>query len=484
MIFECFISLLRRLLLTAFNFSFMKYDDYISQDNRGKKSRISMPLSKLRIIVEEINKIPLNLGNAATKMTRIYSQSEDWIQKYYPLLKQCGIECSYTPSILEEDCDATGAVTMDQLDEAVSDADAELSIDLEEVLNLKGVVKTTQSWIDKASVFSSKKDTTNSTTGKKKKGSNSSDDKHSMEEMSVLIEEAATLPVDISNELNLLKIEQSKVVAWRLEMQRTVKEITASFGSYSRERARLCSVNFSQSSASNAPQPPNNDSAVKPDETAVSSNDMRQNVTRQQSKSRSNSFATDDTGRSGAATPSAEVLEQNAFPLVTNFLRSAKTMKVITPETLLSEELASAMSWLSKSFKFLSSHSEAYDRKNSSALDKLVKSGQTLLKFKTSVKEIPEDSTLVDDLRECWASIVNDDLDKLVDLKDKRSKFFDWCEKADEIISDADTKIPIETLKKLDEESTLFPSSKSAFQSAFLSLNCLTHLSHRCPCSI
>jgi hypothetical protein len=118
------------------------------------------------------------------------------------------------------------------------------------------------------------------------------------------------------------------------------------------------------------------------------------------------------------------------------------------------------MSWLAKSFKFLSSNTEAYDRKNSSALDKLIKSGQSLLKFKSSVQEIPEDSTLVDNLRECWASIVSDDLDKLVELKDKRSKFFDWCEKTDEIFSDVDTKIPIETLQKLDDESLAFPSSK------------------------
>jgi hypothetical protein len=415
-----------------------------------------MPLSKLHTIVKEVDKIPLNLGNPATKIVKIFSQSEDWVRKYYHLLKWCAIECSFIPLALEEDSDDTKAVTIDQLDDAISDADAELSIDLDEVIKLKEVARTAQTWIDNASVFYSKKDSTTSNTfAKKNKASNNTDDKHSMDEIEALIDEASTVKVDISRELNLLKIEQSTVATWRLEMQRNVKEIISSFDDFSKERAGLCSGNHHNSDAADTFTPP------IPDSTVVTGSNMRQNVTRQQSKSRSNSFATDDTGRSGAATPlPTEVPEQNNFPLVTNFLRSTKAFKITTPESLLSEELAGAMSWLAKSFKFLSSNTEAYDRKNSSALDKLIKSGQSLLKFKSSVQEIPEDSTLVDNLRECWASIVSDDLDKLVELKDKRSKFFDWCEKTDEIFSDVDTKIPIETLQKLDDESLAFPSSK------------------------
>lgn len=427
-----------------------------------------MPLSKLQDIVVEANNIPLNLGNPATKMVRIFSQSQEWIQKYYPLLRQCGIECSYTPSGMEGDFEATGTVTIDQLNKAVSDADAELSIDLEEVLNLKGLVRTTQTWIDRAHLFSSNEDDSINSIGKKKKDSN----RHSMEEMSVLIDEAATLPVDISSELHVLKIEQSKITAWRLEMQQVVKEIITSFGSYSQQRANLCSGHLNRNG--NSTTQTNTVSSAESDEPVVSTSNMRQNVTRQQSKSRSNSFTNDDTTRSGAATPSAEVLEHITFPLVSNFIGTAKTMKVLTPESLLSEELAGAMTWLSKSFKFLSSRSEAYDRKNSSVLDKLIKSGQSLLKFRGSVQEIPEDPTLVDGLRECWATVVSDDLDKLVDLKERRSQFFDWCEKADEIISDNDTKIPIDTLKKLDEESASFPSSK-CFLIALISFDATTN---------
>lgn len=413
-----------------------------------------MPLSKLQTIVEDVNKIPLNLGNPATKMIRIFSQAEEWMEKYYPLLKQCGVECSYVPSNVDEDSEETVSVKIDRLHEAVSDADAELSFDLDEVIRLKEIVQTAQTWIDKALAFSSKKESSSSS--KKKRPSNNDDETYSLEDMAALVNEASSLPVDISEELNLLIIEQSKVVAWRLQMQRAIKEIISSFGNYSLERASLFS------GITERPEVPNSttDSGAQADQQHDASV-MRQNVTRQQSKSRSNSVATDDTGRSGAATPlTAELLERNTFPLVTTFLRSAKSMKILTPESYLSDELSGAMSWLSKSFRFLSSRSEAYDRKNSSALDKLIKSGQSLLKFKSSVKAIPEDPSLVESLRECWAAVVSDDLDKLVDLKDKRCKFFDWCEKADEIISDADTKIPIETLQKLDEESVSFPSSK------------------------
>ena len=434
-------------------FSSLQYDNYISQDNRGKKSRLSMPLSKLQAIVEEANRIPLNIGNPATKMMRIFSQAEEWMEKYYPLLKMCGIECSYVPSSTDDDdTEMASTIKIDQLHEAVSEADSELSIDLEEVVRLKAVVQKTQTWIDKSSVFTSKNNPA-MLTGKKKQA----DVQQSMEEMTTLIEEASALEVDVSDELNLLKIEQSTVVAWRLQIQRAIKEIISSFGVYSQERISLYSGNVETNVAHGTLLP----DAAKPDQSGVLSATMRQNVTRQQSRSRSNSFAIDDTICSGSATPlSSEVLEQNAFPLVTQLLRSSKSMKILTPESLLSDELGGAMSWLSKSFKFLSSHSEAYDRKNSSALDKLIRSGQTLLKFKGSIKEIPEDPSLVDKLRECWASVVNDDLDKLVDLKDKRIKFFDWCEKADEIISDADTRIQIDILKRLDQESASFPSSE------------------------
>lgn len=415
-----------------------------------------MPLSKLQTIVEEVNKIPMNVGNSATKMIRLFAQAEEWMEKYYHLLKLCGIECSYIPSSVDRDLDLTETAKIDQLQEAVSEADSELSVDLEEVIKLKEIARTTQSWIDRAAVFYSETPTS-ATSVKKKRSANNSDDRLTMEEMESLITEASALKVDVSKELSLLKIEQSKVQAWRLHMQQAIKEIISSFGKYSQERSSLCSGDFGKNCASDAIS-----QSGKPDQPeAVPSNTMRQNVTRQQSRSRSNSIATDDNGKSGTATPlPTGVVEQNAFPLVTTFLKSTKSMKILTPESLLSDELGDSMSWLTKSFKYLSSRIEAYDRKNSSALDKLIKSGQSLLKFRSSVKEIPEDPPLVDSLRDCWASVVNNDLDMLVDLKDKRSKFFDWCEKADEVISDSDTKIPIETLQKLKDESALYPASE------------------------
>jgi hypothetical protein len=427
-----------------------QYDAYISQDNRSKKSRMSMPLSMLKTIVDEANQIPLNLGNPSTKMSRIFSQAEEWIRKYYYLLKRCGIKSSYTPSNLSESSEPSGPVKIDSLHNAVADAESELSFDLEEVIKLKEIVQVTQAWIDKSSSFSLK----NTVTGKKKRGSNSTDEKHSMEEIAELINEALAVPIDISEELKSLKIEQSKVMSWRLQMQRIIKEIAASFDSFSKERTALCSGNSDTT--------PSLPVSLSDESKSVDlASNTRQNVTRQQSKSRSNSFATDDTEASGTATPvSVGVPERNSFPLVTNFLRTVKTMNVLTPESYVADELGGVMSWLDKSFKFLSSRSDAFDRKNSSTLDKLIKSGQSLLRFKSSVKEIPEDPTLVDNLRDRWVEVLNEDLDKLVDLKEKRSKFFEWCEKADEIISDEDTKIPIEVLQKLDGESASFPSSK------------------------
>jgi len=122
-------------------FCFRQYDDVISYDNRSKKKgKLRLSISKLHAIAEEVNKIPLNLGNPATRMNRIYSQAEAWINKYYALVKRCGIECSYVPPGVSS-TESIELLNIDDLDEAVSDADSDIPFDLSEVVEMRKILE-------------------------------------------------------------------------------------------------------------------------------------------------------------------------------------------------------------------------------------------------------------------------------------------------------------------------------------------------------
>jgi hypothetical protein len=164
----------------------------------------------------------------------------------------------------------------------------------------------------------------------------------------------------------------------------------------------------------------------------------------------------------GSESPAnAELEGKFIFSLVSNFLKSVKSINIRTPEGEVAEELNDAIVWLTKSSKLLSTPSEIYDRKVISKLDKCVESGQKLVDFEhVMAVEIPEDAKLVDNLRESWASVVKDDIARLMDLQIKRDKFVEWCKMADGILASTEKKISIDSLNELEVQCAAFPSSK------------------------
>ena len=135
-------------------------------------------------------------------------------------------------------------------------------------------------------------------------------------------------------------------------------------------------------------------------------------------------------------------------------------MTIETQEGNIAEELSEVISWFARAFKMIGSASEVFDKRNFTKLDKTIQSGQKLIKF-NRMKEIVEDATLIYDLRESWAAVVKDDIERLLDLQRKRDLFLEWCTNADEIISSSDQKVPIDSLKELDQQCSGYPSSKS-----------------------
>ncbi|KAL7552739.1 hypothetical protein ACHAWF_015978, partial [Thalassiosira exigua] len=421
---------------------FEKYDDIINYDSR-RSGKLCLPMSKLHTIVEEVNQIPLNLGNPATKLNRMFSQADEWMNTYYGLVKRCGIECDYVPSSASKLQEGVAKpLKIEELTAAVADADSDLSINLEVVGLLRERLEKAQIWVEKANTVAPRKDP-------RRKGKQQ--EKHSLKYLSDLIDESPMIKVDITDELERLKIEQSAVMSWRLQAQQTIKEIMTAFNKFLKERASNAagfndSASDVLSSSTHADLAPSVNPVVSGSMTTRNINSRRR--------------ALSSAGTSGSETPAcAENGGKYLFPLVSSFLKSVKSTNTLTPEGSSSHELSEVMSWFTKTFKMSNALSEVYDRKNFSKLDSLIEAGQKLAGFENmSAETIPEDPKLLHNLRQSWAAAAKHDIGRLLELQNQRNKFVEWCEKADEIISSTDKKVSIEVLQALEKQSQDFPS--------------------------
>lgn len=418
----CFIDFHLRATYCLF---FRQYDDVISYDNRSKKKgKLRLSISKLHAIAEEVNKIPLNLGNPATRMNRIYSQAEAWINKYYALVKRCGIECSFVPPGVSS-VESIEMLNIDDLDEAVSDADSDIPFDLSEVVEMRNILEKAQEWVEKACAIAPSDDAP-------KKGGK---EKHSLEEIADLLDEAPTILVDITSDVDRLITVQKTVESWRIQARKNLRDIISAFNDFRNDRSTTDS------------------SVAAPTSNGESKPETAQTVPNVELQSDSN--VTDSSVGDSTLIGNGP---KTTFTLVSNFIKSVKSMTIETPEGNIAEELNEVISWFTRAFKMMDSAAEVFDKRNFTKLDKTIQSGQKLIKF-SRMNEIAEDSTLIYDLRESYAAVVKDDIERLIELQRKRDKFLDWCENADQIISSSDKKVPISTLNELEQQSASYPST-------------------------
>ncbi len=383
----------------------------------------------------------MNLGNPAIKMNRIFSQAHEWMKKYYPLIKRCGIECTYVPTAAEVVGEKSRIpLKINDLSTAIADADSDLTIDLDVIVRLRDILNQAQSWIDRVNSVAPKHEA-------RKKGK---PENHTMKDLSDLIEESMSIMLDVTDEVDQLKLELSTTLSWRLQSQLIIREITNAFLDFRSERATV------------------NPAAVETQmiksgllDDAGPTVDVKGSMTTRHFDSRRPS--TSVAGTSGSETPSYGELEGKfIFSLVSSFLKSVKTIHILTPEGEVANELNDVVSWLSRSSKLLKNPLEIYDRKIISKLDKCIESGQKLVDFDHNIMavEIPEDTKLVDDLRRSWAAVVKDEIAHLIDLQTLRNKFNEWCKIADGILASTDNKVSIDTLKELEVQCADYPSCK------------------------
>jgi hypothetical protein len=121
--------------------------------------------------------------------------------------------------------------------------------------------------------------------------------------------------------------------------------------------------------------------------------------------------------------------------------------------------LESVSRWCLRSLKYLSSPREVFDKRFFGAFDRFIKEGHKLHeKAKTHAAE-PDVETLGENLGSSWGDTVGDQLERLEILRSEREKFTDWCDLANQILSD-EKKMTVEKLHEIAEQSRSFPAGK------------------------
>jgi hypothetical protein len=265
--------------------------------------------------------------------------------------------------------------------------------------------------------------------------------------------------VDVTDELEHLKVEQSIIVSWRLQAQQTIREIITEFKNFRKDRDECSEVIESKNVSSETPSdasdnPPPDDLTQLGHQTAPGS------MTTRHIDSRRGLSITSCS--SGSVTPAlAEIGSKHLFSLVSSYVRSVKSVNILSPEGEVADELNEVVAWLTKTFRLINNPSDIYDKKNYSKLDKTIESGQMLVDFTNLVAlEIPEDIKLVDELRQSWAAAVKDDIARLLNMQIQRDTFVEWCEKATGILSLTDKKVTLDDLRELEQQSSGFPPCK------------------------
>jgi len=415
---------------------FEKYRPYLEGDNRKVRGRCSISYAALGQIVNEIEIIPANLGNAAIKMNRIYSQAKSWMDENCGLITRCGIE------IQNHVVSPTTPLTLDEINNAIECASKDLPIDLEEVKQLKKIAEEAQGWFDHALQIAPKR---------KVRGNKALEEKHTIDQIVALIDKASKLPMDTTLDVERLRMQLSDTMSWRLDTQIQIREIANLFGTLRKER--ICYYGSTE-------QPIENLSSVK--KSAIKSGQSRScEIDEFEAEAIPVSIANLEK------VDSKNALSKNGsgagvYKMVLKLVKSSRTMPVLTVEEEVAENLVKVTSWCKKAAKVIGSPNDVYTEKRLiTDLGEMINEGKRLLteteNDAKSMEHAFDDKYLMRDLHHSWSSLVSEDVARLEKLQAQQVIFYSWCEKTRLTLQESGKKIPIEVLKQLADESAIYP---------------------------
>lgn len=395
------------------------------------------------------NAIYVNLGNATSKMSRILAEAEAWYTDHLPLLRLCNL----APSS-EENAQANSkpTVTLEDFSKAADAAKADVSLDLEEAANLRRLLDKIGQWAEQASLIAPKR---SKRTGK------ASRSKFTVDDLIRLIEDASTLPVDTTEDVNRLQMQLSNVQVWRSHASAELEKIAAGFRQ----------LHSHVESLYGPPSEFNIDLFTKSDDKAVDLDDeksrksvsgknedagMKAQLDRDEAMEveTSSSSAGDLEDRSPLAVDDSDS-DLNVFRTIKDLQEGAKDNEVTTLEGDLGDLLHNVAQWTLLSFKYLNSPRDVFDKRYFGAFDRFLKDGRSLID-KASFND-GQSNDLSVSVCGSFRQLVSDQLERLGTLKQEREKFIEWCRMATQLLGD-EKKLTKEKLDDLTKNGRHFPA--------------------------
>lgn len=338
---------------------------------------------------------------------------------------------------------------------AVEAARIDVALDLDEAMELRKFLDKSNLWNKRVALIAPKRNKRHS------KGSRS---KFTLKDLIDLIEEASSLPIHTEESVNRLQIQLNNVENWRSDASKKIQDILVEFN------VLKCHVDDIYGEAGEYSIDRISDTCDSDEE---SSSD-------QCGASSSNTFDTDVTINEEQMVTSGDkynvpvadsVLETPipnrgsnssliVFRLIRELEEEANDISVITAEGEIGELLSIVSKWCIKSFKYLNTPREVFDKRFFGAFDRFVLEGEDLCKMSYN-SELYSNSAdgQSNKLFEAWGGVVKDQLLRLTILKREREKFEVWCKHASHILSDQ-KKLTAEKLADLAKTSRHFPASK------------------------
>jgi len=435
-----------------------QYQPFLEGDNRRNTQRSCLSLAKLQKIVAEGNVIYANIGTATSKISRILIQAESWFSEHQTLLVQCNIITTQSPP-------PHRFVAMSDMTQAVESAYSDVSLDLDEAVQLKELTEKTSTWFERVSNVS------NAAAKKSKRAGRGP--RLTVTDLNNLIEEAKTLPVETEQEVKHLHTQLSEVKIWKSKASQQLVVIADAFVNL-RQKIDLAfgaagEFSFDQFTKSDNVLCTDKDGGSDVEKTGEAVLSLPKSSEENEAASDSAStLVTDFDSESNSIMGNADI---NLHRLIQELQEGAKSLGVVTEEVEMAELLEKVCRWSLRSLKYLSTPREIFDKRFFGAFDRFIAEGEDLRLQGASIDQGTKPNGIDADFVASWSDLLNDQCSRLGILHDERVKFTAWCNEATRALKDQ-KKLSLEKLNVIAERSRNFPAGKQLESCCVTVLEC------------
>lgn len=386
-------------------------------------------------------------------MTKVLEQAEEWYESHESLLARANAVKTGASNSLGE------SITLSELEDAVSSAASDVSVDLEEALALKEIAERIRKWTERAGNAAPMKRSKRVGKGRWScKGK-----RFRVEDLSELIDEAKSLPIPTTEVVDRLKKQLQDIQTWRSKAHEDLKEIADAFCCL---RSTIDSIHgksdelqpFLEIEIASDVEKAVEKSSNLPIESKVSKESVESCHDKDPSEVDESKPNTDELRSSSS--PTCGFDEKNKVEyLISNLLNEARQTGVVTAEEDVINELDKIATWCGKSLKTLKNSSELLEKRTYQNFNSLVAAGKELLALPDS-NPVDIDSDLSQSLRSSWSTLVEEQLCRLGKLEANRDDFIKWSKAAQNLMSAKEKKITIEDIEELALQSRKYPSCK------------------------